>query len=131
MPAGSISWRRSPTATISADQSSSSSARSSRSATSRRHRARYPTWLRPRRGGSMFKAAKEGPAKVITANDLRDGLVVFLTPDGGWSHDIAEARIVEDGADLDSANTYAKAQHDARIVVEPYPIDVTVTNGIP
>ena len=31
----------------------------------------------------MFKAAKEGPAKVITANDLRDGLVVFLAPDGG------------------------------------------------
>ena len=32
----------------------------------------------------MFKAAKEGPAKVITANDLRSGLVVFLDPEGGW-----------------------------------------------
>src|SRR5258708_5049399 len=79
----------------------------------------------------MFKAAKEGPAKVITANDLRDGLVVFLTSEGGWSHDIAVARVVEDGPDLDSANAYAKAQHDARIVVEPYPIDVTVTGGVP
>jgi hypothetical protein len=79
----------------------------------------------------MFKAAKEGPAKVITANDLRDGLVVFLTPDGGWTHDIAEARVVEDGADLESAAAYAKAQHDARIIVEPYPIDVTVTGGVP
>jgi hypothetical protein len=79
----------------------------------------------------MFKAAKEGPAKVVTANDLRDGLVVFLTPDGGWSHDIAASRVIEDGPDLDAANAYAKAQHDARIVVEPYPIDVTVTNGIP
>jgi hypothetical protein len=79
----------------------------------------------------MFKAAKEGPAKVITANDLRDGLVVFLTPAGGWSHDIAESRVLEDGADLEGAVAYAKAQHDARIVVEPYPIDVTVTNGVP
>jgi hypothetical protein len=79
----------------------------------------------------MFKAAKEGPAKVITANDLRDGLVVFLMSDGGWSHDIRESRVVEDGPDLDSASAYAKAQHDARIVVEPYPIDVTVTNGVP
>ena len=79
----------------------------------------------------MFKAAKEGPAKVITANDLRDGLVVFLMPDGGWSHDIRESRVVEDGPDLDSASAYAKAQHDARIVVEPYPIDVAVTNGVP
>ena len=33
----------------------------------------------------MFKAAKEGPAKVITANDLGDGLVVFLDQDGGWT----------------------------------------------
>jgi len=79
----------------------------------------------------MFKAAKEGPAKVVTANDLRDGLVVFLAPDGGWSHDIAASRVLEDGADLDSALAYAKAQHDARIIVEPYPIDVTVTNGVP
>jgi hypothetical protein len=79
----------------------------------------------------MFKAAKEGPAKVITANDLRDGLVVFLAPDGGWTHDIAASRVLEDGADLDGALAYATAQHDARIIVEPYPIDVTVTNGVP
>jgi hypothetical protein len=79
----------------------------------------------------MFKAAKEGPAKVITANDLRDGLVVFLDAQGGWVHDIAGARVVEDGPDLESANAYAKAQHDARIVVEPYPIDVQVTDGVP
>lgn len=79
----------------------------------------------------MFKAAKEGPAKVITANDLGDGLVVFLDHDGGWTHLIAKARVVEDGADLDGALAYAKQQHDARVVVEPYPIDVTVTGGVP
>jgi hypothetical protein len=39
--------------------------------------------------------------------------------------------VVEDGADIDQATAYAKTQHDARIVVEPYPIDVTVTGGIP
>jgi hypothetical protein len=79
----------------------------------------------------MFKAAKEGPAKVITGNDLRDGLVVFLDHDGGWTHDIALARVVEDGPDLEGANAYAQAQHDARIVVEPYPIDVEVKSGVP
>jgi sulfite reductase (NADPH) hemoprotein beta-component len=79
----------------------------------------------------MFRAAKEGPAKVITANDLRDGLVVFLDHDGGWTHDIALARVVEDGPDLDQANAYAKAQDEARIIVEPYPVDVTVTGGVP
>ena len=79
----------------------------------------------------MFKAAKEGPAKVITANDLGDGLVVFLDHDGGWTHDIAAARVVEDGPDLDTAVAWAKAQMDARVVVEAYPIDVTVTAGVP
>jgi hypothetical protein len=79
----------------------------------------------------MFKAAKEGPAKVITANDLGDGLVVFLDHDGGWTHDVALARVVEDGPDLEEATAYAKAQHDARVVIEPYPIDVTVTGGVP
>jgi hypothetical protein len=79
----------------------------------------------------VFKAAKEGPAKVITANDLGDGLVVFLDHDGGWTHLIAESRVVEDGPDLDGALAYAKQQHDARVIVEPYPIDVTVTGGVP
>ena len=79
----------------------------------------------------MFKAAREGPAKVITANDLGDGLVVFLDQEGGWTHLIAEARVVDDGPDLDGAIAYAKQQHDLRVVVEPYPIDVTVVNGVP
>lgn len=80
----------------------------------------------------MFKAAKAGPAKVITANDLGDGLVVFLAADGGWTHRIAEARVLNDGPDLDAANAYAKQQHDDRVVVEPYPIDVVVgEDGIP
>jgi hypothetical protein len=52
----------------------------------------------------MFKAAKAGPQKAITANRLSDGLVVFLDDSGGWSLSIAEARLVSDGADLDAAN---------------------------
>ncbi len=79
----------------------------------------------------MFKAAKEGPAKVITANRLGDGLVVFLDQEGGWTLDIAMARVVADGADLDEANAYAKAQDEARIILDAYPIDVEVTNGVP
>jgi hypothetical protein len=79
----------------------------------------------------VLKAAKQGSAKVITANDLRDGLVVFLTPEGRWTHDIGASRIVEDGPDLEKALAYAAAQHDARVIVDPYPIDVTVTNATP
>ncbi len=79
----------------------------------------------------MFKAAKEGPAKVITANDLRSGLVVFLDGEGVWTVDIAEARVVEDGPDLDAAAAHAKEQAAAQVVLEAYPIDVVVTSGVP
>jgi hypothetical protein len=77
----------------------------------------------------MFRAAKAGPAKVITANRLDDGIVVFLDDAGGWPLEIAKARILEDGPDLDGALAYAKDQHDARVIVEPYPIDVEVKEG--
>jgi Protein of unknown function (DUF2849) len=76
----------------------------------------------------MFKAAKSGPAKAVTANRLDNGLVVFLDPEGGWTVDIAEARIIDDD-ELDEALAYGKAQHDARVVIEPYAIDVEVTDG--
>lgn len=79
----------------------------------------------------MFKAASAGPQKAITANRLGDGLVVFLDAAGGWSLSLADARLVSDGPELDEANAYAKAQHDARIVVEPYPIDIEIVDGRP
>ncbi len=79
----------------------------------------------------MFKAAKEGPAKIITANDLRSGVVVFLDGDGGWTVDVAAARVLEDGADLDGAVAHARAQADAQVVLEAYPVDVVVTDGVP
>jgi hypothetical protein len=79
----------------------------------------------------MFKAASAGPQKAITANRLSDGLVVFLAPGGGWSQSLADALLVSDGPQLDEATAYGKAQHDARVVVEPYAIDVTVEDGRP
>lgn len=78
----------------------------------------------------MFKAASAGPQKAVTANRLGDGRVVFLAPDGGWAMTLAEARLLDDG-ELEAALRYAQAQHDARIVVEPYAIDVDILNGLP
>ena len=79
----------------------------------------------------MFKAAKEGPAKVITANDLRSGRVVFVDGEGGWTVDIAGARVLEDGPDLDGAVAFARAETEAQVVLDAYPIDVVVTEGVP
>ena len=79
----------------------------------------------------MFKAAKAGPQKAITANRLDDGRVVFLDDLGGWAPTLVEALLLSDGPELDKATAYAKTQHDARIVVEPYPIDVEIIDGLP
>ncbi|MFO1184596.1 MAG: DUF2849 domain-containing protein [Bauldia sp.] len=78
----------------------------------------------------MFKAASAGPQKAVTANRLGDGRVVFLAADGGWVMTLAEARLVGDD-ELADAMRYAQAQHDARIVVEPYAIDVELVDGRP
>ena len=79
----------------------------------------------------MFKAAKAGPQKAITANRLDDGRVVFLDERGVWTHHLADALFVSDGPALDEATAYAQAQADARIVVEPYPIDIAAVDGRP
>ena len=79
----------------------------------------------------MFNAAKAGPQKAITANRLDDGRVVFLDDVGGWVATLVEARLLSDGPELDKASAYAKAQHDARVVVEPYPIDIVIVDGLP
>jgi hypothetical protein len=79
----------------------------------------------------MFKAAKAGPQKAITANRLDDGRVVFLDDLGGWAPTLVEARLLADGPELVKAIAYGKAQHDARVVVEPYAIDIEIVDGLP
>ncbi|BCP51817.1 hypothetical protein K32_04340 [Kaistia sp. 32K] len=69
--------------------------------------------------------------KLITANHLSDGLVVFLTASGGWSYRLADARVIPD-AELEDALRHAKAQQEALIVVDPYEIEATVdADGLP
>jgi hypothetical protein len=79
----------------------------------------------------MFRAASAGPKKIITANRLGDGRVVFLDVDGGWTMELVQAHSFSDGPDLDAANAYAAEQHRLRIVVEPYAVDVDVKEGVP
>ena len=79
----------------------------------------------------MFKAATTGPRKAITANLLRDGHVVFLDEAGGWVRSLAEARLVADGAELDRAMAVARAETEARVVVEAYAIDIDTVDGEP
>jgi len=64
--------------------------------------------------------------KVITANRLIDGIVVYLTKNGkdlGWSTRIADAAIFHDSV-VDRMLRLAERDVEANVVVGPYAIEV-------
>lgn len=67
--------------------------------------------------------------QVATANRLVDGVVVYLTPDGRWSEWIDDARIAEGDDEGEKLLAAATPSVAARIVVEPYLIEVTDEGG--
>ncbi len=79
----------------------------------------------------MFKAASAGTRKVVTANRLIDGLVIFIGDGPAWVTDIAEASVFDDGPQLDEALAFGAAEVTARRIVDPYAVDVTIEDGRP
>ncbi|NRA28909.1 MAG: DUF2849 domain-containing protein [Parvularculaceae bacterium] len=71
--------------------------------------------------GGVKKGRNEG-AKVITANHLFSGGVVYWTEDGSWTEDLSEAIIVEGDAALVEL---ARAKADEANSVGPYLMDVS------
>ena len=59
-------------------------------------------------------------AKVISANRLGDGLVVYLKRDNGWSEYISDAQVYSDEAASDAALRKAHDAEEACIIVNPY-----------
>ncbi len=79
----------------------------------------------------MFRAAVAGPQKVITANRLIDGLVIFIGENRTWVTDIAEAVTFADGPELDAGIAFGAESVAARLLIDHYPVDVTIQNGKP
>jgi hypothetical protein len=67
--------------------------------------------------------------QVVSANRLTDGLVVYLTPQGGWSELLADGHIATDEATAQSIQDLAQQAVGDRIVVDPYLIDVAEFDG--
>ena len=67
--------------------------------------------------------------RMIIANRLTDGLVVFYTGEGGWSVDIGDGVVITDKAEEARAFAAAKADEDNCIVIDPNLIDVTNDSG--
>jgi hypothetical protein len=66
---------------------------------------------------------------VVTANRLRDGIVVYLASDGSWTEEIGRARIAETEDELTSLEALAAEDVKARKVVAVYPMDVALHDG--
>ncbi len=67
--------------------------------------------------------------QVISANRLVDGLVVYMTGGGGWSERIADAQAVTGKEVGEVAMAAARVAEEARIIVEPYLIDIDESSG--
>lgn len=61
--------------------------------------------------------------KVVTANALLEGDVVYLTNDDRWTRDLSEAVLLEDEGDADLRLLQADAQ--TGVVVGAYLVDMT------
>jgi hypothetical protein len=66
---------------------------------------------------------------VVTANRLRDGIVVYLASDGSWNEEIGRARIAETEDELAALEARAAEDVKARKVVAVYPMDVALHEG--
>lgn len=70
-------------------------------------------------------------AKVLTANRLSDGAVVYLAADGAWSERLEAARLAETGAD--EATLLAAGEEAVRrqLVVAPYLMEARASTAGP
>ncbi|MTI17083.1 DUF2849 domain-containing protein [Rhodobacteraceae bacterium RKSG542] len=67
--------------------------------------------------------------KVITANRLLDGEVVWLGPNGNWVEVLTRAEILEEPSHVEDALKTAEHSEKAQEVVGAYEIDVVRDEG--
>jgi Protein of unknown function (DUF2849) len=79
---------------------------------------------------NKHKSPKKPTLRVVTANRLRQGDVVYLTPAGEWSPHLNESRASDDKAVLEAMLGKAAEDVAARLVVAPYAFEVVEIDGI-
>lgn len=68
---------------------------------------------------------------VVTANRLIDGIVVYLAPGGGWVEELAHAQLANSEDEVKALENEAAKAVAERKVVAVYPMDVTLSDGVP
>jgi hypothetical protein len=66
---------------------------------------------------------------VITANDLKDGLVVYQSEAQGWASSVQSAERIEDADLLEAGLSRAQIAETGNIVVGVYAIEVEVNEN--
>jgi sulfite reductase (NADPH) hemoprotein beta-component len=69
--------------------------------------------------------------KVVTANLLRDGAVVYLARGDAWSERLTDAVVAANDADEQRLMAAAAAAVKARVVVAPYAFEVVANEAGP
>jgi hypothetical protein len=63
--------------------------------------------------------------KVLTANILTDGIVVYLAPGGAWTQKLPEARFLTAESEQTRLLHIAEQDVKRRIIVDPYLMDAS------
>lgn len=67
--------------------------------------------------------------RILTANELTTGMVVFFAPDGRWIPDINEAEVAVDKEHADILEGAGREAVAAQTVVDPYLVEVERSGG--
>ena len=62
-------------------------------------------------------------SKIVTANTLATGTVVFLSQDGGWVDGVADARLFADAAAAEEGLAIGQRDAQHAIIVDPFVTD--------
>ncbi len=65
--------------------------------------------------------------RIVSANDLLDGDVVYLTPGGSWSRSLQDAAVADDDLAANALLDIANRQPEA--VVGPYLVSISQSSG--
>ena len=69
--------------------------------------------------------------RVVTANELRSGAVVYLARNGQWVEDLGSAVVAAGAEDLKQLETVALAAVEKTAVTAVYAMDVHLADGRP
>jgi hypothetical protein len=85
------------------------------------------------RGDMQAKVKANGASQtlVVTANRLRDGSVVWLAGRGDWTRRVEEAAVFAGAQVVAAALAEAEAAERRQIVVDPYAVEVVLTEAGP